>query len=95
MQDVRDESLERRKYQRNKMIEHWSSAKGNVYLEEKDKEIRRKALDLVGHKNGYIGDLRITRSLRSGIVDYKKLVDDYHVDVEKYRKEPVISYRFS
>lgn len=63
--------------------------------EDKDKEIRKKALELVGHKNGYIGDLRITRTLRSGTVDYKQLADDYHVDVEKYRKEPVISYRFS
>jgi putative phage-type endonuclease len=55
-------------------------------LEEQEKALRPEILELAGRRNCIIGDLKITRSVAKGNVDYKSIPELKAIDLEKYRK---------
>jgi len=66
-----------------------SSAQAGIkILEVQEKEAKEKLIELSQGKccKGY--GYGVVHSVRQGSVDYKKVVEDYHVDETKYRKEP-------
>jgi putative phage-type endonuclease len=62
---------------------------------EKYEVLKDKAIAQVGARNAYLGNLRITKSTRAGAVDYKRIEALKGVDLNQYRKDPVISWRIS
>lgn len=66
-----------------------------VFWDKKYEVLKDKAIAQVGGRNAYLGNLRITKSIRPGAVDYKRIDVLRGIDLEKYRKSPVISYRIS
>jgi putative phage-type endonuclease len=57
--------------------------------EKRESELRQRLIDLSNGKNSCGSGLKVTKMIRDGGIDYKKI--PYEKDVEKYRK-PVIEY---
>lgn len=64
-------------------------------LEKKEKEFRKKLIEFAGDQNALIGDIKLTKSVRRGTVDYSKIVELNGVDLDKYRKDSIITWRVS
>lgn len=59
-----------------------------VLIKEQER-LRQILISKANGKNCIIGDLRIEKKSRKGVVDYKSIPELFFVDVEKYRKESV------
>lgn len=64
-------------------------------LEETAKKHKQTLIEASGGKNAKIGPVKLTKSIRKGTVDYGKIIELEGVDLDQYRKEPVIAWRVS
>lgn len=64
-------------------------------LDAKEKEYREILIKKSNERNALIGDVKLTKSIRKGAVDYASIEELKSIDLEKYRKNPVVSWRFS
>lgn len=79
------------------LTEKWKAAKAAVdlYTEELEK-VRAEILlaaDMKNHPRLIANDIRFTKITRSGSVDYSKIEILKGLDLNKYRKNPVVSWR--
>lgn len=75
-----------------------SWAEANAELErakEKEKICRDTLVTLAGNKNTIGQGVRVQRVVRKGSIDYKSVPELKDVDLEKYRKETVESWRLA
>jgi len=64
------------------------------WLEREIGEIRQFLISKVTHNRMKFGNIKMQKILKKGAIDYKMLVNDYKImDVERFRKEPVESWR--
>ena len=64
-------------------------------LEEREKECRETLVKLSDGHNSIGSGLKLTRTCRKGTVDYTRIQELQGVCVDNYRKDPVISWRFT
>lgn len=62
-------------------------------LEERKEEIRKKILDISGKSNTMGGGIRLSKIPRKGNVDYKSIPELQNIDLERYRKSTIETYR--
>lgn len=62
-------------------------------LKAKEKEHRKTLISLAGTSNCQGAGIRVQKVIRKGTVDYKAIPELSDVDLEKYRKTPVESWR--
>lgn len=78
------------------MASEWRSINQQLKaLEEKEKQYRKQLIEIANNKNARIGDIKLTKSIRKGTVDYGKIIELEGVDLEQYRKDPVVAWRVS
>jgi putative phage-type endonuclease len=66
-------------------------AKTDAAIKELEKELegyKKKIVSMCDHQITKIGKLTVTKSIRSGSVDYASIPELDGIDVEKYRKKP-------
>lgn len=64
-------------------------------LKDKEKECRELLIELANNKNTIGQGVKLQRILRKGSIDYKAVLELKDVDLEKYRKDTVQSWRVS
>jgi putative phage-type endonuclease len=64
-------------------------------IDDREELIRKKMIELSGGRNCRGAGLRMTQFTRRGAVDYVRIPELQNVDLEKYRKSPVTSWRFT
>lgn len=64
-------------------------------LEAQEKMLRDTIISMSGKKNSIGGGIKVTRSLRKGNIDYQSIPELKEVIIDKYRKNPVESYRIT
>lgn len=64
-------------------------------LEVKEKTLKHQLIELSEGQSRYNDDFLFQRLEAAGRIDYAKLLKDNPVDVEPYRKDPVISWKLS
>jgi len=74
----------------------WREAQ-DVLAEAKEKEklAREQLIAVSGDRNCKIGGVKVQKVVRKGSIDYKVIPELEGVNVEKYRKAPVASWRLS
>lgn len=66
-----------------------------AFLEKDAKNLKEKLISYAKHSRVSIGDLKLTKVIRKGSIQYDKIQELSRVDLEKYRKEPVVSWRIT
>jgi putative phage-type endonuclease len=66
-----------------------------AFWDKEYKSLKSEAIAQVGSRNAYLGELKITRSERPGNVDYDLIPELIGKNLDQYRKDRVVSYRFS
>jgi putative phage-type endonuclease len=64
-------------------------------LEELQEAIKKNLITAAAHKNAKIGDVKITKVVRKGNVDYQQIEALKGLDLESYRKKPITTWRVS
>lgn len=64
-------------------------------LEMEKSSLRQKLINGCTHSSNKVGKVHIKKVIRKGIVDYAKIVEEYKIDQEKYRKNSIESWRIS
>jgi putative phage-type endonuclease len=64
-------------------------------LEAEEKQRRKELIAMCGNVNSMGGNIKLSRSLRKGSVDYKCIPELETVDLEHYRKESIEVWRLS
>lgn len=64
-------------------------------LEAKEKHLREAIIAMSGKKNAIGAGIKLTRFMRKGNVDYSAIPELKQVELDKYRKNPIESYRIS
>lgn len=64
-------------------------------LEEREEVLKEEIIKKADGKNILVNGLKVGRSVRKGNVDYKLIPELKDVNLEKYRKDPIVSWRFS
>lgn len=62
-------------------------------LEKKEKEHRQALITMAGGANASGCGIKLTKIVRKGSIDYKAIPELKEIDIEKYRKNPVESWR--
>lgn len=62
-------------------------------LSTKEKELEEKLKFMCGDKSGYFGPYRYQRTVSTGRINYKSIPEFKNIDLDKYRSEPIISWR--
>ena len=62
-------------------------------LEAEESRLRELLIQLAGSQNATGGGIKLTRSLRKGNIQYAQIPELRNVDLEKYRKEPMETWR--
>lgn len=63
--------------------------------EEKLAGLKQRLLDLAKDTNCVGGGVKLTRSIRTGSVDYSAIPELKNVDLQLYRKKPTVSWRIT
>jgi len=63
--------------------------------EKREEELRTRLIEISGGMNSMGCGVRLTKVLRKGVVDYKAIPELKNVDLDKYRKEPSLSFRIA
>lgn len=63
--------------------------------ERQEEEYRKKLIELADNQCCQGNNIRLTKYVRKGNIDTKKIVIDYNIDEERYRKEPIVGWRVS
>lgn len=64
-------------------------------LEAREKQLREAIITMSEKKNATGGGIKLTRFMRKGNVDYSAIPELQHIELDKYRKNPIESYRIS
>lgn len=64
-------------------------------LTAREKECRQALIKLAGDGNATGAGIKLTKSIRKGTVDYSKIPELDGVDLDQYRKEPVVAWRLT
>jgi len=64
-------------------------------LEREEKELREVLVHMANNKNAIGGNIRLTRALRKGSVEYSQIPELKCIDLEQYRKSPTEYFRIS
>lgn len=62
-------------------------------IEDRKDQIRKKLIDLSGRSNSMGGGIKLSKIPRKGLVDYKSIPEIRGLDLEKYRKPNIETYR--
>ena len=80
----------------NAYVERYLAADAMIGKYEKEREeIKEHLLLMAGGLNVKSSRLSITKVVRKGIVDYKAIPELESIDLEKYRKAPITSWRLT
>lgn len=86
-QKVKDKSL-------NDLLKKWKKVSAKMgALEEEEATLRKDILSKVDHPRMIGSGVRIQKIERKGSVEYAKIPELVGVDLEKFRKNPVVSWR--
>lgn len=66
-----------------------------VTLGKEEKALRESLIQMAGVHNAIGGGIRVTRSLRKGNIQYRKVPELQDLDLEQYRKEPSEVWRLT
>lgn len=78
------------------VVNEWQSHQSKAALhEEKAKQARAKLIELSNGRNCIGGGIRITKVISQGHIQYKEIPQLKNVDLDAYRKEPIISYKIT
>lgn len=64
-------------------------------LMDREQQFRDLLVDIADNRNVKGGGVRLTKIVRKGAVDYSKVKELDGVDLEKFRKDPTISWRIT
>lgn len=64
-------------------------------LEEQEKKLRSKLIEKAGHPRALIGDLKVSKIIRQGNVQYSKIPELQGLDLNPYRGKPIEMWRIS
>jgi putative phage-type endonuclease len=101
--DLEAPEMTHRDYENFELSEEWkdtatqwiSLQKQLKALEEKEKLFRNRLIKMAGETSALGHGVRLTKILRKGNVDYKAIPELIGVDLDKYRKEPIESWRLA
>lgn len=74
----------------NQLAKEWIELSN---LEEKKERVRKRLLEISGNSNSMGAGIKLSKFMRKGNVDYKAIPNLKDVDLEKYRKETIETYR--
>lgn len=78
------------------MASEWQSVNDQLKaLTAKEKECRQAMIDMANDQNVVGGGVKLTKVTRKGLIDYSKIIELNGIDLEQYRKEPIVSWRVS
>lgn len=63
--------------------------------DKREKEIRDRLIEISGDQSSTGGGVKLSRIPRQGTIDYKAIPELENVDLEKYRKPPIITWRLT
>ena len=63
--------------------------------EEEEEFLEKELIEMTGNKNAIVGDMKITRVIRKGAIEYGKIEALQGLDLDKYRKPYSNSWRIS
>lgn len=76
--------------------EEWKKCHNQLEsLKDREEELRDTIIALSGRSNAKGGGVRLSRVVRKGSVDYKSIPELREVDLDKYRKSPIESWRLT
>lgn len=88
------DSVERQDDEWTTMSQKWVTVHRQLKsLEKEEKELRNTLIQMTENKNATGGGIRLTHSLRRGMVQYQQIPELKEVDLEKYRKDPTEVWR--
>lgn len=64
-------------------------------LKAREEELRETLVALSGRSNSKGNGIKLSRVIRRGYIDYKEIPEIRHVDLEKYRKPAIETWRLS
>lgn len=64
-------------------------------LEKQQAELKNRITASMTHPNMTDGEIKVSRCFRKGTIDYSKIPDLEHVDLEQFRKSPTTYYTIS
>lgn len=73
----------------------WAIEDAFIMLEKEKEKVRRDLIQLAAGKNTTGGGLNIRKVTRKGAIEYDKIPELKNVDLEKYRKVEIITWRFT
>lgn len=65
------------------------------FLEKEEKILRESLIKLASDQSCYGGGIRLTKSIRKGVIQYSQVPELQGIDLEKYRKSSSEFWRFS
>ncbi len=79
-----------------KMAREYSEITHNIEeLKKVQERLKEELCGMATHGRCKIGDLRVTKTMRKGAIDYSSIPELKSVSLDKYRKEPIISWRLT
>lgn len=76
--------------------ERWRNAKEQLKeLEKSEKELRETLIHLAGDKNCIGSGVKVLKTAKRGMIDYKAIPELEGVDLENYRKEAITCWRIT
>lgn len=76
--------------------EEWRNVSRDLtQLEKREKELRESLLSQCAKKSAIGGGLRVSQVFRKGNIEYSKIPQLEGVDLDKYRKETIETWRFT
>lgn len=64
-------------------------------LEKQEKDLRDHLIVLAGYENSHCGNIKMIKVESEGRIDYEKIEELKNLDLDKYRGEKIISWRFT
>lgn len=102
VQNFKEPSLSDRDYVQfdseewSKLASDWRLLKKEMEaLSEREDAIRAEFLRLANDRNALGSGVKVTKICRRGAIDYSKVEELKGVDLEKYRKDKIVSWRIS
>lgn len=62
-------------------------------VEAREKALREKILTIAGDQSAKIGEIRVTRSVSKGVLDTDRIESEFNVNLDLFRKEPIVKFR--
>lgn len=79
-----------------KIATEWKVCKKTLTeLSDLESTLRKDLIYLCGEKSCSGSGVNVNRSTRKGQVDYNRIIEDYKIDLNKYRKQPTFSWKTS